>query len=57
MNFWGKNKQLPKNATSPEITEFLINHNAYSLTLINTKHSTVQSLAQRIESGLPSILA
>ena len=28
MNFWGKNKQLPKNATSPEITEFLINHNA-----------------------------
>ena len=28
MNFRGKNKQFLKNATSPQITEFLINHSA-----------------------------
>ena len=42
MNFWGKNKQLPKNATSPEITEFLINHNTCMLPCIGLKMSSEQ---------------
>ena len=53
MNFWGKNKQLPKNATSPEITEFLINHNACTESLKNVVKSLLTRFMKKCFTEFP----